>query len=223
MNYQSVIKTTGKEITRYCWDNNIQVSDWYLISLHKSHQLRIIFFRFDIFIYEFVLRTDCSQICNKWKSNDIQSALHRLWVKHPSKVTLDEVQPSARCLWSTKSNFITLYISALGWSSHQEWFTLCYEPVKQNLNAVFCNLSSAWWTHLHSSPFTFLLWRSSEMCSSALKEEFHLILALCFPSVHFCYAQLSKHEARLDIRHQHLSPYTHKPLSFGSFSVFVQD
>ena len=51
----------------------------------------------------------------------------------------------------------------------------------------------------------------------------HLVLAPCFPSLHFCYAQLSKHEERLDIRRQHLSPYTHKPLSFGLFSVFVRD
>lgn len=57
--------------------------------------------------------------------------------KNPSKVTLDKVQPSARCLFSTKSNFITLYISAAGCSSHQEWFSLCYVQVKLNLMAVF--------------------------------------------------------------------------------------
>lgn len=61
------------------------------------------------------------------------------------------------------------------------------------------------------------------MCSLALKEEFHLILAPCILQFIFFYAQFSKHEERLDIRRQHLSLYTHKPLSFGSFSVFAQD
>lgn len=56
----------------------------------------------------------CSQSSNKWKSNEKQSASHRLSVRNPSKVTLDEVQPSARCLF--RWYFINLFI-VLGWSS----------------------------------------------------------------------------------------------------------
>lgn len=162
----------------------------------------------------------CSQGSNKWKSNDTQSASHRLCVRSPSKVTLDEVQPLARCLFSTKSNFFTLYISVLGWSSHQERVSLCCVRVRTESNCSVCNFSWAWWTNLHSLAFTFLLW---EMCSLALKEKCQPISTPRFRSVQFRYPQLSKHAERLDIRNPHLSPRTHKPSSFGWFSIFVQD
>lgn len=95
-------------------------------------------------------------------------------------------------------------------------FSLCAGQTQSN--STVCNFS---WVGLTVyTPLTSLLWK---ICSLALKEKFHLILAPCFPSLHFCYAQLSKHEERLDIRNQHLSPCTHKPWSLGSFSLSVQD
>lgn len=167
----------------------------------------------------------CSQSSSKWKSNHTQSASHRLSAKNPSKVTLDEEQPSALCSLGKlcQNNFIhTLLCRAeVGIKTDFHVVPVCAGQTEYKCSV--CSRRRAWWTRLHSLPLTFLLLRSWEMCLLALKEEFHLILAPCFPSVHFCNAQLSKHEELLDIRRQHLSPCTHKPLNSGSFSVFVRD
>lgn len=87
-----------------------------------------------------------------------------------------------------------------------------------------CNFSCSVMDSAALAAFYFPALKGIEKCARwPLKEEFHLLLAPCFSSVHFfffcCNAQLSKHEERLDIRRQHLSPHTHKPLEFfGRFS-----
>lgn len=154
--------------------------------------------------YEFGLRT--TLFCDKWKSNDTQSASHRSGVKDPSKVTLDEVQPSASqtlCFWAELQLSLCKHLHFLAGQTESTRSVCNFEPSSTDSSALFA--------------FSFSSFKGSwEMCSWPLKEEFHLVLAPCFPSVHFRYAQLSKHEERLEIRRQHLS-YTHKPLSFGSF------
>lgn len=143
---------------------------------------------------------------------DSESKIHPKWLCSGSTFRQVFVQLKVKLHY--------LYISEVGWSSHKDWVKLHFKRVKVNLNAEF--VASA----KHNGLGCTLCLPLKEFRNVLLgpkKEQFHLLLALCSPSLQFCYAQLSKQGEQQDIRSQHLSPNTHKPLSFGSFSVFARD
>lgn len=124
---------------KYCLHNNILVTD-----------IGIIFLGLTSSTMNLVSGQRCSQSSNKWKSNDAQSASHRLWVKNPSKVTLDEVQPSERCLFSTKSNLITLYMCVCG----------AEVLIKNDLHLVMYRSNWIYWTLTRHDGLIYTLWLS---------------------------------------------------------------